>query len=122
MDIVTEGGKWLLTQGVLGVIAAALGWVAWTYKTELAKCYAISLEREKAMGEIVTANAVALSSHNAETAQRTRAIEAQAMQSQAQAMTIAEMNRYIGDLVQKIEKLQGEVIDLRRMLAEGKRS
>jgi hypothetical protein len=74
------------------------------------------------MGEIVTANAVALSSHNAETAQRTRAIEAQAMQSQAQAMTIAEMNRYIGDLVQKIEKLQGEVIDLRRMLAEGKRS
>jgi hypothetical protein len=44
------------------------------------------------------------------------------MQSQAQAMTIAEMNRYIGDLVQKIEKLQGEVIDLRRMLAEGKRS
>jgi hypothetical protein len=111
MDIVTEGGRWLLTQGVLGVVAAFLGFVAWTYNQELKARYEQIVALTKAYGEIVAANAVALNAHNTETATRTRAIEAQAQQAQAQALATAELAR-------TVDRLMDEVAELRRLVIE----
>jgi hypothetical protein len=105
--LVSEGGRWLIAQGVLGVVLGISLAVNWILKKELTDCWGNRHADVKAFGEIVAQNTVAIAEMNSASAARTRAVEAMAEASKLAAAEQARLVQEISWLRQQIGGYRG---------------
>ena len=106
----TEGSKFLVSQGILGLVVVALSWAYWHCRTQVSRIYEERLTDFRATLETIHANNKAISDITEATRART---DTAAAIAEAQKLMTAEHSRSNSE----IERLRHIIADLEDQIA-----